>query len=87
MLKTTPLVVTVGLGLTIPVAVIGDFFLGKPAATQVLVGSLLVLIAFIAVGVENSGPKEDHDLLSDDLARGQPVRLEHEVPLQSQSEA
>lgn len=83
MLKTTPLVVTVGLGLTIPVAVIGDFFLGKPAATQVLVGSLLVLIAFIAVGVENSRPKEDHDL----LARGQPVRLEHEVPLQSQSEA
>jgi len=34
---TTPLVVTVGLGLTIPVAVIGDFFLGKPATAQVLV--------------------------------------------------
>jgi len=88
MLKTTPLVVTVGLGLTIPVAVIGDFFLGNPAAAQVLAGSLLVLIAFIAVGIENSEPKEGHDLLSDDSvdsARNQhsQVRLEDDVPLSS----
>lgn len=93
MLKTTPLVVTIGLGLTIPVAVIGDFFLGRPAAMQVLVGSLLVIIAFIAVGVENSGQKEvGGDLLSDDSAdnardQQSQIRLDHEVPLQSQSEA
>jgi solute carrier family 35 protein F5 len=85
MLKTTPLVVTIGLGLTIPVAVIGDFFLGKPAAPQVLAGSLLVLVAFIAVGVENARPKEGGDLLSDDSAESRDqqsrVRLdEHEVP-------
>ncbi|KAG8219904.1 ribosome biogenesis protein SLX9-domain-containing protein [Butyriboletus roseoflavus] len=36
MLKTTPLVVTVGLSLTIPLAVVGDYFLGKPATLQVL---------------------------------------------------
>ncbi|KAJ8596987.1 hypothetical protein M405DRAFT_871126 [Rhizopogon salebrosus TDB-379] len=84
MLKTTPLVVTIGLGLTIPVAVIGDFFLGKPAAPQVLAGSLLVLVAFIAVGIENARPKEGGDLLSDDSAdsRDQQSRVrldEHEV--------
>lgn len=82
MLKTTPLVVTVGLGLTIPVAVIGDSFLGKPAAAQVLAGALLVVIAFIAVGVENAKPSEGGDLISDDFvdnacAQQSRVRLEH----------
>jgi solute carrier family 35 protein F5 len=87
MLKTTPLVVTIGLGLTIPVAVIGDSFLGKPAAVQVLVGALLVIGAFVAVGVENAKPSEGRDLLSGDFldnARAQQsrVRLEHEDPLE-----
>ncbi|KAJ7619142.1 hypothetical protein DFH06DRAFT_1235447 [Mycena polygramma] len=36
MLKTTPLVVTVGLSLTIPLAVIGDFILGKFTRGQAL---------------------------------------------------
>ncbi|KAG2350483.1 hypothetical protein BDR05DRAFT_954580 [Suillus weaverae] len=90
MLKTTPLVVTIGLGLTIPVAVIGDSFLGKPAAAQVLVGALLVVVAFIAVGVENAKPSEGGDLLSGnfvDDARTQQsrVRLEREDPLECQS--
>jgi len=86
MLKTTPLVVTIGLGLTIPVAVIGDFFLGKPATTQVLAGALLVVIAFATVGVENSQPQEGNDLLSENLvddATGQQSRIQLE---QSQNE-
>ncbi|KAH7931110.1 hypothetical protein BV22DRAFT_999252 [Leucogyrophana mollusca] len=91
MLKTTPLVVTIGLSLTIPLAVVGDFFLSKPATAQVVLGALLVLVAFIIVGLEDSKPKEDKDLLADNLVdngRGRPdqLRLEEEVPLQSQGE-
>ncbi|TFK57159.1 vacuolar membrane protein [Heliocybe sulcata] len=50
MLKTTPLVVTVGLSLTIPLAVIGDFFLNKPSKGQVIVGAVLVIASFVVVG-------------------------------------
>ena len=53
MLKTTPLLVTIGLSLTIPLAIIGDYFLKKPAAPLALLGAVLVLGAFILVGVEN----------------------------------
>lgn len=75
MLKTTPLVVTIGISLTIPLAVTGDFFLGKPAAAQVVVGAFFVLIGFIVVGVENAkaGPC-DH--LTEDLE----TRLQARVP-------
>lgn len=75
MLKTTPLVVTIGISLTIPLAVIGDFFLGKPAAAQVVVGAFFVLIGFVVVGVENAkaGPC-DH--LTEDLE----TRLQAQVP-------
>ncbi|EGN96861.1 hypothetical protein SERLA73DRAFT_185071 [Serpula lacrymans var. lacrymans S7.3] len=61
MLKTSPLVVTVGLSLTIPLAVVGDFFLGKPTKGQVLFGALLVLIAFSIIGIENSKVKNEQD--------------------------
>lgn len=54
MLKTTPLVVTLGLSLTIPLAVIGDFLLAKPTKGQVLVGAALVLISFVVVGLDNT---------------------------------
>lgn len=54
MLKTTPLVVTIGLSLTIPLAIIGDFFLKIPSTPQAIGGALLVLGAFVVVGVENS---------------------------------
>lgn len=58
MLKTTPLVVTIGLSLTIPVAVLGDFIRLRPTQAQVLVGALLVLVSFIAIGVENKEERE-----------------------------
>lgn len=58
MLKTTPLVVTIGLSLTIPLAVVGDFFLGRSATLLGLFGALLVLLAFAAVGLEDSKKQE-----------------------------
>lgn len=64
MLKTTPLVVTIGLSLTIPLAVVGDFVLGRPARAQVLFGAALVLISFVVVGIQSSETKvDDSDLL------------------------
>ncbi|EJD03892.1 uncharacterized protein FOMMEDRAFT_121223 [Fomitiporia mediterranea MF3/22] len=54
MLKTTPLLVTVGLSLTIPLAIIGDFFLKKPSAPLAVLGALLVLGAFVLIGVANA---------------------------------
>jgi len=62
MLKTTPLVVTVGLSLSIPLAVFGDLILGRSSHIQVLVGAVLVLAGFIIVGIENSKPQRAVDL-------------------------
>ncbi|KAL5518872.1 hypothetical protein ACEPAH_555 [Sanghuangporus vaninii] len=53
MLKTTPLLVTIGLSLTIPLAIVGDYFLKRPAAPLALLGAVLVLGAFILAGIEN----------------------------------
>ena len=58
MLKTTPLVVTVGLSLTIPVAVAGDFILGRTVKLISLLGALLVLGSFVVVGLEDSKNEE-----------------------------
>jgi solute carrier family 35, member F5 len=55
MLKTTPLLVTVGLSLTIPLAVVADwFFLGRSAAVQVVGGGMLVLVSFVILGVADA---------------------------------
>ncbi|KAL0579111.1 hypothetical protein V5O48_002894 [Marasmius crinis-equi] len=54
MLKTSPLVVTVGLSLTMPLAVVGDFFLGRPVPLQVIGGALLVLVSVVLVGMEDA---------------------------------
>ena len=51
MLKTTPIVVTIGRSLTIPLAVIGDTVLGKPSSALVLFGAFLVTVAFFMVGL------------------------------------
>lgn len=51
MLKTTPLVVTIGLSLTIPLAVIGDFILRRPVHGQVLLGAFVVLVSFLTLGI------------------------------------
>lgn len=54
MLRTTPLVVTVGISLTIPVAVLGDFILNVPVHVQVMAGAALVLIGFVTIGADKS---------------------------------
>jgi len=54
MLKTTPLVVTIGLTLTIPLAVLGDLLLGRSTHAQVLIGASLVVIGFVMVGLDDS---------------------------------
>lgn len=57
MLKTTPLVVTLGLTLTIPLAIIGDYFLQSRAATLLgLFGATLVVAAFGVIGWGDSRP-------------------------------
>lgn len=58
MLKTTPLVVTIGLTLTIPTAVLGDFILGRSAPVLGLIGATLVLLAFTVIGFEDGKPQE-----------------------------
>jgi len=52
MLKTSPLVVTVGLGLTIPMAVVADFLRKTPIHGTVIVGAMLVIMSFVAIGLE-----------------------------------
>ncbi|KAI0068388.1 hypothetical protein BV25DRAFT_1793900 [Artomyces pyxidatus] len=59
MLKTTPLVVTVGLSLTMPLAVVGDFLLKHPVRVQVVIGALLVLVSFVVIGLEDSKKPPD----------------------------
>src|SRR5260370_42373784 len=58
MLKTTPLVVTIGLSLTIPTAVLGDFVVGRSATVLGLIGAAFVLLAFTIVGLEDAKPQE-----------------------------
>ncbi|MCO5599925.1 hypothetical protein L7F22_054032 [Adiantum nelumboides] len=52
MLKSSPLVATVGLSLTIPLAIIGDTLLGSHSGgTQAYVGSAVVLSSFVVIGL------------------------------------
>ncbi|KAJ3918976.1 hypothetical protein F5877DRAFT_90350 [Lentinula edodes] len=65
MLKTTPLVVTIGLSLTIPLTVLGDFFFSNPVRSPVLAGALLVLMSFIVVGVDDANAEQQQQHLVD----------------------
>jgi solute carrier family 35 protein F5 len=65
MLKTTPLVVTVGLSLTIPLAVAGDFLLGRTVKLMSLFGAFLVVSSFIVVGLEDS---KNDEVLAEEAA-------------------
>ena len=86
MLKTTPLIVTIGLSLTIPVAVIGDFIMHKPVKFQVIIGAVIVLCSFVALGLDNHRPEDEPDLISGkplDEEHPAAVRLEEEVLLET----
>jgi len=58
MLKTTPLVVTVGLSLSIPIAVVGDFIRNRPTPDIGIFGAVLVALSFIVLGLEGSKVRE-----------------------------
>jgi len=57
MLRTTPLVVTVGLSLTIPFSIVGDIMLGHSIHVQVILGVMLIMSSFVAVGLDSSVQK------------------------------
>jgi solute carrier family 35 protein F5 len=57
MLKTTPLLVTIGISLTIPLAIFGDFLLGVSTRPQAMLGGAMVLAGFLIVGF---GESRDH---------------------------
>ncbi|EJU03936.1 hypothetical protein DACRYDRAFT_77730 [Dacryopinax primogenitus] len=67
MLKTTPLVVTIGLSLTIPLAVLGDMWMGHWATLQTVFGAVLVLFAFSAVGYDSAKEVRALELPREDL--------------------
>ncbi|KAI8980684.1 hypothetical protein BD414DRAFT_492946 [Trametes punicea] len=85
MLKTTPLVVTVGLSLTMPLAVLGDFLLGRPAKAQVMLGAAVVIFSFLVLGFEDSRNTEEKDLIAGGPIDAEVDRaelyVEEEVPL------
>jgi solute carrier family 35 protein F5 len=56
MLLTTPLVVTVGLSLTIPLSLIGQIILhGQYASALYWIGAAVVFFSFIIVNHESKG--------------------------------
>jgi solute carrier family 35 protein F5 len=68
MLKTTPLVVTIGLSLTMPLAVLGDVVLQHPVKAQVVLGAALVLVSFVVIGLEDSkAPPEGKTGVQDEM--------------------
>ncbi len=55
MLKSSPLIATVGLSLTIPLAVIGDIAKGSHSGGfQAVLGSAMVLLSFVAIGLADN---------------------------------
>jgi len=65
MLKSSPLVATVGLSLTIPLAIVGDTILGShTGGSQSYVGSIIVLVSFVGIGLADrslAGHVEEDD--------------------------
>lgn len=51
MLLTSPLAVTLGLSLTIPLAMAGDLYRHAPVGAASLIGGVLVLSSFIGNGI------------------------------------
>lgn len=74
-LMTTPLVVTLGLSLTIPLTLFGDiFFKGIVLKMGYLLGALLVLGGFLGVNFETLKEKCKFNSLMNDESVGQDLR-------------
>ena len=61
MLKTTPLVFTVGLSMTIPFAVVAEFWRKTVVHTAVIVGAIVVIASFVVIGQDNSRKSLDEN--------------------------
>lgn len=61
MLKTTPLVFTVGLSLTIPFAVVAEFWRKTAIHSVVIAGAIVVVASFVVIGLDNSGKRPDEN--------------------------
>jgi solute carrier family 35 protein F5 len=54
LLKTTPLVFTVGLSLSIPFAVVTEFWRKTAVHATVIAGATMVISSFVVIGLDNS---------------------------------
>ena len=61
MLKTTPLVFTVGLSLAIPLAVVAEFWRKTAIHAAVIVGAIVVVASFVIIGLDNSKERPDEN--------------------------
>jgi solute carrier family 35 protein F5 len=59
MLRTTPLVFSVGISLTIPFAVVVEFWRKTAVHAAVIVGAIVVLASFVVIGLDNSRKRPD----------------------------
>ncbi|TIB73830.1 hypothetical protein E3Q22_04298 [Wallemia mellicola] len=63
MLKTTPLVATVGISLTLPFSILGDYILNQLTLTiKGMLGSMFVLASFIALGYEEDDENANKEI-------------------------
>lgn len=63
MLLTSPLAVTLGLSLTIPLAIAGDLYRSAPVSLFSFIGGVLVLGSFVANGMMDLREAEEHGAL------------------------
>ena len=77
MLKTTPVVATVGLCLTIPLSFVGDAILNRPMKAQAGWGAILVLVGFGLIGWANADvvPEDTQQQVDDPLQEIQDVPI------------
>jgi solute carrier family 35 protein F5 len=70
MLMTSPLAVTLGISLTIPLAMAGDLYRGTPLGWKTILGELLVLGSFVANALMDlAGTEEEEDGVGEERER------------------
>lgn len=70
MLLTSPLVVTVGLSMTIPLSLVGQMVLDAQYSSFVYwVGAIIVVLSFIFINHEESHEEERADVADEDADR------------------
>ena len=67
MLLTSPLAVTLGLSLTIPLAIAGDLYRSAPVTLFSFIGGVLVLGSFVGNGMMDLKAAEEGTLVASEL--------------------